>query len=201
MVALSGGDGGAANACFSCHGLEGQGDGDTAPRLAGLDPGYLHRQLEDYAAQTRDDDVMSPIAKRLTPAARLAVAAHYATLSRPVGTGLSTPAPVAYRTCIDCHGGAGEGRGPGNPAIAGQPAAYVREQLHRWKTAERRNDPRGVMRLAVENLDATEISAIAAWLETQPAFQPPDSAAASATVLALVSGSPAPSRTTHRPDR
>ena len=41
IIAMSGGEGGAANACFSCHGLDGGGDGVSVPRLAGLHPGYL----------------------------------------------------------------------------------------------------------------------------------------------------------------
>src|SRR3546814_9980274 len=33
LIALSGGDAGAPNACFACHGLEGEGNGAGAPRL------------------------------------------------------------------------------------------------------------------------------------------------------------------------
>jgi cytochrome c553 len=201
LVALSGGDGGAANACFTCHGLDGWGDGDATPRLAGLDAGYLHKQLEDYAAGSRPDPVMSAIAKRLTPRARQVVAAHYATLPTPLGLAEATPAPAAYAGCIACHGAAGEGGGAGNPAIAGQPAAYVVDQLHRWRRAERRNDPRGVMRVAAQALDETEIAAIAAWLETRSASPPPDSDAAIATASAPVWEAPAASRAGRRPDR
>ena len=47
IIAMGGGEGGSANACFSCHGLEGEGDGVSVPRLAGLDAGYLQKQMED----------------------------------------------------------------------------------------------------------------------------------------------------------
>src|SRR3546814_5826357 len=57
-IAMSGGNGGAAAACFTCHGLEGEGDGEVSPRLAGLDPGYLHRQLDDYANGRREHEAM-----------------------------------------------------------------------------------------------------------------------------------------------
>ena len=62
VIAMSGGDGGAANACFACHGMAGQGDGVAAPRLAGLDAGYLQKQLRDYASGLRSDATMTPIA-------------------------------------------------------------------------------------------------------------------------------------------
>lgn len=201
IIALSGGEGGPANACFSCHGLDGAGDGVSAPRLAGLDPGYLQKQLEDYANETRADEVMGPIARWLDDGDRRAVAAWYAGLPPPDGGGPATPAPAVYRACVSCHGVDGRGVGPGNPAIAGQPAAYTLEQLRRWKGAERRNDPRGVMAAAVAGLGDAEMRAIAAWLETLPAAPPPDSAAASASAAAAASARPAASRGIRRPDR
>src|SRR3546814_1724570 len=87
LIALSGGDAGAAYACFTCHGLDGRGDGAGAPRLAGLGLGYLNRQLEDYATGRRRHPEMELIAKRLSPDHRHAVSAHYASLSyAPQGT-------------------------------------------------------------------------------------------------------------------
>jgi cytochrome c553 len=201
LVALSGGDGGAANACFSCHGLDGLGDADATPRLAGLDAGYLHKQLEDYVNGQRPDPVMTAIAKRLTPHARQAVASHYALMPAPEGSVSAAPPPAAYASCVVCHGEAGQGAGAGNPAIAGQPAAYVADQLHRWRKAERRNDPRGVMRVAAQALDEAEIAAIAAWLEFRSASRPPDSAAASVTASVPAWEAPAASRAGHRPGR
>jgi cytochrome c553 len=202
LVALSGGGGGAANACFTCHGLAGQGDGASVPRLAGLDGGYLQKQMEDYASGLRADEVMGAIARRLAPDERRAVAAWYA--GRPVPLVLAGPmktAPAAYAACIDCHGAAGEGRGAANPALAGQPAAYTLQQLRRWKTAERRNDPRGVMTAAVAPLSEAEMKAIAAWLETQPASPPPGNAAASASGAASAGAGSAAFRAGRHPDR
>src|SRR3546814_7902001 len=94
---LSVGDAGAAYACFTCHGLDGRGDGAGAPRLAGLGLGYLNRQLEDYATGRRRHPEMELIAKRLSPDHRQAVSAHYASLSyAPQGTTTRTPAPRLY---------------------------------------------------------------------------------------------------------
>ena len=58
VIALSGGSAGAANACASCHGLNGEGDGNLSPRLAGLDRGYLIRQLTFYVDGQRADPRM-----------------------------------------------------------------------------------------------------------------------------------------------
>src|SRR3546814_1970491 len=77
LIALSGGDAGAPNACFACHGLSGEGNGAGAPRLAGLDMGYMARQLEGYAAGLRLHPEMEAIARRLSAADRMAVSGYY----------------------------------------------------------------------------------------------------------------------------
>lgn len=203
VIAMGGGDGGAANACFSCHGLDGAGDGVSAPRLAGLDVGHLQKQLEDYAGGLRRDNAMTAIAKRLDDADRRAVAAWYASLPLPPGPAVAPgPAPAAYRTrCAVCHGAGGEGIGAANPALAGQPAAYTIDQLRRWRSGERRNDPRGVMSAAAAALTAAETRAIAAWLETAPTAPAPASGVASASAAAAAAARPAASREGRRPGR
>lgn len=202
-VALSGGGGGAANACFSCHGLDGAGDGVSTPRLAGLDQGYLQKQIDDYALGLRYDPVMTPIAKSLTGEARRRVALYYAGMPAPTSAIVhTTPLPEIWtRACASCHGAAGEGIGVGNPALSGQPAAYTVEQIKRWKTAKRRNDPRGVMATAVAGLDQKDVAAIATWLEGRPAVPAPDSAAASVSASGDAAVRSAASRAIRRPDR
>lgn len=210
VIAMSGGEGGATNACFSCHGLEGEGDGVSVPRLAGLDAGYLQKQMEDYANETRRDPVMTEVARWLDDGDRRAVSAWYASMPAPTTPGVAGPAPAIYLTgdhsrgvaaCAGCHGPDGRGVGSGNPAIAAQPAAYTIEQIERWKTAKRRNDPRGVMAEAVAGLTDAETRRIAVWLETLPAAQPPDTGVASASAAASESARPAASRGKRRPDR
>jgi cytochrome c553 len=210
VIAMSGGDGGPSNACFSCHGLDGMGDGVSTPRLAGLDAGYLQKQLEDYAARLRDDPRMYEAARWLDDDDRRAVAAWYADLPTPPRSGSAGPAPAVWFeprpeaggvACAACHGERGQGVGAGNPAVAGQPAAYVVDQLQRWQAGKRRNDPRGVMSGAVAGLTDSEIRAIAAWLERAPTAPAPASAAATASASAAAAARPAASRGPHRPDR
>lgn len=143
LIALSGGDAGAANACASCHGLKGEGDGDLSPRLAGLDEGYLARQLTHYVEGVRAHPQMRAIARTLSPDERLAVSRYYASLPDPVAAAGSV-SPLYAQACASCHGAAGEGR-PGVPAIAGQSAAYVEAQFAAWKSGARRGDAEGTM--------------------------------------------------------
>ncbi len=210
IIAMGGGEGGPANACFSCHGLDGTGDGVSVPRLAGLDVGYLQKQMSDYANDLRADPVMTPIARWLNDDDQRAVAAWYAAMPAPGPKRAAGPAPAIYLigdpargapACASCHGADGLGVGAGNPAISGQPAAYTLDQLRRWKRAERRNDPRSVMTDAVAGLTDVELSTIAVWLEHAPTAPPPASDAATVSAAESASAGSAASRGPRRPGR
>ena len=153
---------------------------------------------------------MVPIARWLDDDDQRAVAVWYAAMPPPEPRRPPTPPPGVYLTgapgrgvaaCASCHGAGGQGLGAGNPAIAGQPAAYTLEQLRRWKTAKRRNDPRGVMADAVAGLSEAEMQAIAAWLARAPTAPPPASDAASASAAATAAARPEAFRGARRPGR
>jgi cytochrome c553 len=203
-IALGGGDAGPAHACFSCHGLRGEGDG-AAPRLAGADAGDLIKQLTDYGSGLRPDPVMAPIARRLDSGERARVAAFYAALPPPRAEAAGGPAPAAWfrgpHSCASCHGVDGAGAGAGMPAVSGQPADYVLEQIDRWRSGKRRNDPGGVMRTAVAGLSEPESRAIALWLSRGPTVPSPASAEPTASAAASARERPAASRAARRPDR
>lgn len=177
IIAFSGGDAGASRACFTCHGLAGEGDGRASPRLAGLPAGYLVRQLGDYADGRRADKVMGPIAKVLDHDARMAVAGYYAALPAPPPAHAPAGAADVAATrlylagdpsrglpaCASCHGAAGEGRGDANPPLAGQPVDFLAEQLHRWRRSERRNDPQNVMLTISRRLTPSEVERISRY--------------------------------------
>jgi len=211
IIAMSGGEGGPANACFTCHGLDGGGDGVSVPRLAGLDSGYLQKQMEDYANDVRQNVVMTEVARWLDDGDRRAVSAWYASLPappRPTVTSVSPPRLYlegdpsrGVPPCASCHGVAGEGVGTGNPAIWGQPAAYTIDQLHLWRSGQRRNDPRNVMSRAVAGLTDGEIRELAVWLQNAPASRSPGTDVASASAAATAAARPATSHGIRRPDR
>lgn len=175
LVALSGGDAGARRACIVCHGLDGAGDGELAPRLAGLPPGYLQKQLQDYADGRRTHPEMEAIARALDDRARREVAAYYADrpwTPPPVRPAADARAAALYHQgdpargvppCAACHGAAGEGDGFANPPLAGQPAGYQAAQLELWRHSKRRNDPQDVMLRISRRLSPREAAAVARY--------------------------------------
>lgn len=183
LIALSGGASGAANACFTCHGLDGAGNGAGAPRLAGLGFGYLNRQMDDYAAGRRQHAEMEYIARRLSAQDRQRVAAFHAAMPAPdvaAPAGPIPPSPLyrsgdparALASCASCHGARGEGVGPGNPPLAGQPAAYLEAQLHAWRLGERRGDAENVMQRISRRLTPEDIRSVAAHAAALPGAAP-----------------------------
>lgn len=210
VIAMSGGRGGPANACFACHGLSGEGDGQSAPRLAGLSAGYMQKQLDDYASGLRKDASMQAATRWLSHEDRRAVATYYAALTPPPADRRAAPPPSIWLrgdpargliACATCHGDDGRGVGPGSPSLAGQPAAYHLDQMERWRTGARRNDPRGIMSVAIARLTESEARAIAVWSERQPASPKPYSDAARLSAAAAAAEQLAASRGTRRPGR
>jgi cytochrome c553 len=182
LIAVGGGPGGAGVACFSCHGLQGQGDaGGAFPRLAGLDAHYLAKQMEDYASGTRSNAVMTPISQALSQADRLSVALYYAGLSASAPTAqpaAADPRLVQWgatlyaqgsaergiQACANCHGPGGRGLNRIYPAIAGQPTSYIEAQLLLWSGGTRRNDILDVMGALVRRMTDDDIRAVSTYV-------------------------------------
>lgn len=159
IIALGGGDGGAGKSCAACHGLKGEGDGRLTPRLAGLDAGYIQRQLDDYVSGRREHAEMRAIARRLSGEDRAKVSAYYAALPA-TASALPQVSALYSAKCAECHGARGEGAGPGNPPLAGQPVAYVAAQLEAWRSGKRR-DPMEVMLRVSRELEPAELRFLA----------------------------------------
>jgi cytochrome c553 len=184
VIALSGGDAGAEAACFTCHGMDGQGDGAATPRIAGLGEGYILKQLNDYGSDLRPHDPMSSIARRLSDADRARVARFYADMPARAAApavspdpGLITEGRALYHqglpdqnvaACASCHGVDGQGLGAGNPPLTGQSPAYLAVQLELWRSAKRHNDPRDVMGAVSRPLSDDQIAAVSSYAASLP---------------------------------
>jgi cytochrome c553 len=185
QIAVGGGPGGAGTACFSCHGLQGQGDaGGAFPRLAGLDAYYLAKQMDDYASGARSDEVMTRIAQQLSPADRQSVALYYAELSAQAplagstaAAGLIQQGATLYaqgsaargiQACANCHGPGGRGLNRVYPSIASQPLSYLETQFRRWQAGVRRNDIADLMGSVARRMTDEDIRAVSAYVAGLP---------------------------------
>lgn len=175
------GNGAGAAACATCHGAHGEGNSAGFPRLAGLPATYLEQQLEAFASGKRNNPVMMPMAKALTPEQRKAVARYYSGLpapKTPISTAKPDPAGEALAKrgdwarnvpgCERCHGPGGVGVGAAFPPLAGQPSAYIATQLHAWQQDQRPSGPLGLMPAIAKRLSDKEIQAVSDYFATLP---------------------------------
>lgn len=65
--------------------------------------------------------------------------------------------------CAACHGPQGIAVAPDAPNLAGQPAMYISEQLHAYKSGKRKHD---VMTLMAKPLSDADIENLAAWFSS-----------------------------------
>lgn len=172
----------AAGSCVACHGPEGQGTG-AYPHLAGLGEAYIRRQLDAFASGERANAIMKPIASGLSESQRQAVAAYFSGLSPvPADAAAGAPPDGPGRTlalhgrwqqdlpaCVQCHGPGGQGIGEDFPPLAGQPAAYLEDQLKAWRAGNRPAGPQGLMGHIAERLDEDDLKAVAAYFAALPA--------------------------------
>jgi cytochrome c553 len=124
-----------AFSCSACHGFGGASPSDTMPVLAGMQPWYLKKAIQDYAAGKRPAAEMEPYSKMVLQLGVDDVAAYFgAQKKQPTPVALD-PAAVARGKaaavqCVICHGQDGKGDGTrGVPDMTGQPPGYLRNQM------------------------------------------------------------------------
>ena len=171
--------------CTVCHGAEANGNPAIhAPKLSGMEPWYLQRQLEDFRAQRRGtseaDEAgleMQPVARQLTDADIKAVVAYIGTLEARLSPrtvqGDAGRGRGLYAPCAACHGARAEGNATLQaPALASQPDWYLVTQLEHFRRGMRgysKEDPQGnAMRAATAVLpdDGHAIADVVAYIST-----------------------------------
>lgn len=175
------GNGKGATACIACHGVDGGGMAQAGfPQLAGLNSVYMEKQLHDFASTKRNSPVMAPIAKALSDVEIKAVATYFSKMAIPSSAGKSAGNgklmqagkklaekgnwPNDVPACFACHGAGATGIGEHFPALAGQHAMYIEQQLNAWRTGLRNNDANQLMKGVALRLSDAEIKSVSAYL-------------------------------------
>jgi cytochrome c553 len=132
--------------CTACHGANGNSKSDMVPIIAGLDPAYFKRQIENYAAGKRPSPEMEPYAKEIQFLGLDQIAAYFAAQKREPTT-IRVSADAAARgkaiaaQCVICHGPDGKGDAARLiPGLAGQPPGYLAQQMATFKGDTRAAD-------------------------------------------------------------
>jgi cytochrome c553 len=169
-------DGGAAQVakealapCVKCHGEDGIGDSPITPSLAGQDLAYMINALRAYKNGTRDDDTMTPQAKKLDDVAMNALSAYYAGLDpKPV----NIPRPLSpdewAEKCDRCHGLNGNSTRPDAPALAAQRPDYLEAALSAYQSGARKSSEMAAMSSILTPDDIKGLAAHYALQKSRP---------------------------------
>jgi thiosulfate dehydrogenase len=127
---------------------------------------------------------MLPTAKALIADEIVAVADYYSSLDTPstpsvnknksshlIGKKLVINGSWSDRqlpACEQCYGLGTYGIGVNFPALAGQNALYIIQQLRDWKQNKRSGDTNGLMKMVADKLTDDEIQAVANYMESLP---------------------------------
>ena len=175
---LKAGEAKANGICMACHGPQGNSVVPIWPKLAGQHPEYIQKQLTNFKAGERYNVQMTPMAMPLTEQEVIDVAAYFASQTQTGGLAdpeLAKLGESLYRAgnpasgvpaCSGCHGPAGMGQGLSKfPRLAGQHADYVKQTLGYFQSAERANDPNGMMRGVAARMTEQEIAAVSQYIQ------------------------------------
>lgn len=196
-------------ACTVCHGKEGRAAPDGYyPRIAGKPAGYLYNQLLNFRDGRRHYGLMARLLDPLSDEYLLEIARHFAELDLPYppaaparvppdelrrGRQLALQGDAARElpACVQCHGKALSGVLPGTPGLLGLPRDYLAAQLGAWRTGQRRAHWPDCMREIALRLSPQDVSAVTAWLASQPVPRGAKAAARPPTPSPLACGSAA----------
>jgi cytochrome c553 len=171
--------------CLLCHGANANGNyGIRAPKISGMEPWYLARQLENFAAGIRgvpSEDAagheMRPVGWRVKTEGTLDAAVKFiGTLESmppaPTVTGDVVRGKALYAACVACHGAKGEGNETLQaPALASRSDWYLATQLSNYRKGLRGTDVRDTfgaqMRAIVTTLpDEKSVNDVVAYINT-----------------------------------
>lgn len=183
-----------AAACGGCHGADGNSAPEIyaalkAPKLAAQLPEYIVKSLHDFKSGRRSNETMSPQAQAVAEVDIADIAAWFASQKLMPNAvqnrelvalgekiffkGKGRPDSIA--ACVGCHGLKGAGNRDWNktmsnapvvlaPAIGGQHAGYVSDQLKAYKSGKRGTDPARVMRDIAGRMDEKDIAAVSEYI-------------------------------------
>jgi cytochrome c553 len=181
-AALAAGDAAAGKAksapCAGCHSSDGNSVNPDWPKLAGQHPGYIEKQLIEFKGGARTNAMMAPMAAPLSEQDMIDIAAYFTAQSKTPGAadealvGLGekiyrggNPA-TGVSACIGCHGPTGAGNPAAKfPALSGQHAKYMVNQLKAFQAGERSNDAGRMMRNVAARMTAQEMEAVASYIQ------------------------------------
>ncbi len=155
-----------ATLCAVCHGEDGNSRKPDVPNLAGQNPYYLWKQIDNFATGRRQNFVMQALAREFTDEDKINLAVYFAANTPRTAAPDPQRAPRGARLfrqhCAACHGPDAHGTRD-YARLAGQRREYLVNTLKAFRdgTGRRRSN---IMTAQVQGLSDEDIQSLAAWL-------------------------------------
>lgn len=171
----------AESVCVGCHGADGNSPAAPNPHLAGQHAAYLLKQLTNFKSvdgkpAARDNAIMAGMVAGLSDEDMKNLAAYFSQQKLKPAVAkdekLIAEGQKLWRmgdfskgipACAGCHGPAGAGLPAQYPALAGQLPEYTEDQLKKFRSGERANDPEKMMRMIADKMSDQQIKAVAEY--------------------------------------
>ncbi len=174
-------------ACAACHMPDGNSANPEWPKIAGQMPVYLVRQLKAFKSGARVNEIMAPFVKPLSEQDIEDLAAYFGSQKIQPGVAKTQRLAVGEKlykkgvfytpltACTGCHGMNGQGYRSWEgiftdpppilaPAISGQHAVYLVNQMAAFKSGARSNDVGAVMRKIAQQMSTEQMEAVAQYI-------------------------------------
>lgn len=164
-------------ACFACHGDKGNSTIAGNPKLAGQHAAYLSKQLLDFTKPERNQGIMTPIAKALTPADMANLGAYLSMQAAKPGNAKNKEtlelgkkiyrAGIAEKNvpaCAGCHSPTGAGMPAQYPRLAGQHFDYTAAQLSAFAATKGGRKNSAQMVTIAKRMSDDEMKAVADYV-------------------------------------
>ena len=162
-----------AATCVACHGENGNSSSPAFPSLSGQPKQFIVSALFQFREGKRQNEVMSPLAAKLSNADMNDLAAWFSAQPALVPQHRTAPVNVekgrelsVKNNCVACHAANLMGQ-QHIPRLAGQHRDYLRAQLASFK-ASTRGEMDGVMTSAAQALTPDDIDVLADYLAGLP---------------------------------
>lgn len=168
--------------CAACHGADGNSAVPMYPKLAGQSATYIAKQLADFklgmtsgGKEGRADPVMGGMTMALTPQDMADLGAYYSSQTATANNGdvnelgkklyMGGDSSRGVTACIACHGVAGKGMdSAGFPSVASQHSTYIKSQLEKFRSGDRKNDNAKMMQNIAIKLNDQDIEALTQYI-------------------------------------
>lgn len=167
----------ATTVCVACHNADGNSVAPANPKLAGLAPEYITKQLTNFKSGERKSAIMAGMVAALTPEDMKNLGAYFGAQKPAPGVAkdknLIAAGQKLYKggnqssgvpACAACHGPNGAGIPVQFPRLAGQHGEYLLAQLTLFRSGERANDAAKMMRVIAAKMTDQEMKAAAEYI-------------------------------------